>query len=1790
MKRILLLLIVLLSNLGIIYSQTHFSKVWSGNGLDHMNFYVTSATINGINLQNGDEIAVYDAGYCVGVGVYTGSYDVRVKASKDDPSTTTVIDGYREGNSFTFRLWDASESNEVTDVSVSVLSGNTTFVAGGTAYVSLAGSVACTPPTAPTVSLTQPSCGSSTGTITVTAPTGSGITYSIDGSDYSNTTGTFTGVSSGIYSVTAKSPLGCISIVTSVTINAQPVIPTQPGTITGNTPVCQGTSQTYSVTAVSGATSYTWTLPSGWTGTSTTNSITATVGATSGNITVTANNTCGSSSASTLSVNFTTAPAQPGTITGSTAICQGTSQTYSVTAVSGATSYTWSLPSGWNGTSTTNSITATVGATSGNITVTANNSCGSSTAQTLAVTVSALPAQPGTISGSATPCQGSSQTYSVTAVSGATSYTWTLPSGWNGTSTSNSITATVGATSDNISVTANNTCGSGTARTLAVTVAVIPSQPGTITGSATPCQGSSQTYSVTAVSGATSYTWTLPSGWTGTSTTNSITATVGATSGNITVTANNTCGSSSASTLSVNFTTTPAQPGTITGSTAICQGTSQTYSVTTVSGATSYTWTLPSGWNGTSTTNSITATVGATSGNITVTANNTCGSGTAQTLAVTVSALPAQPGTITGSATPCLGSSQTYSVTAVSGATSYTWTLPSGWNGTSTTNSITATVGATSDNISVTANNTCGSGTARTLAVTVAVIPSQPGTITGSATPCQGSSQTYSVTAVSGATSYTWTLPSGWTGTSTTNSITATVGATSGNITVTANNTCGSSSASTLSVNFTTAPAQPGTITGSTAICQGTSQTYSVIAVSGATSYTWTLPSGWNGTSTTNSITATVGATSGNITVTANNTCGSGTAQTLAVTVSPLPAQPGTISGSATPCQGSSQTYSVTAVSGATSYTWTLPSGWTGTSTTNSITATVGATSGNITVTANNTCGSGTARTLAVTVATAPAQPGTIAGSASPCQGSSQIYSVTAVSGATSYTWTLPSGWSGTSTTNSITATVGATSGNVSVTANNTCGSGTARTLAVTVANAPAQPGAITGSTTPCQGSSQIYSVTAVSGATSYTWTMPSGWTGTSTTNAITSTIGATSGSISVKANNTCGSGTAQTLAVTVSALPAQPGTITGSTTPCQGSSQTYSVTAVSGATSYTWTLPSGWTGTSTTNSITATVGATNGNISVTANNTCGSGTARTQAVTVATAPAQPGTITGSATPCQGSSQIYSVTAVSGATSYTWTLPSGWTGTSTTNSITANVGATSGNISVMANNSCGSGTSRTLSVTVSTTVAQPGSITGSTTVCQGSSQTYSISSVSGATSYTWSLPSGWSGSSTTTSITATAGASGGDISVTANNSCGTSIARTLSITVTTSPAQPGTISGNTTVCQGSSQTYIISSVSGASSYTWTLPSGWTGSSTSTSISATAGATSGNISVTANNSCGSGTSRTLSITVSTTPAQPGSITGSTTVCQGSSQTYSISSVTGATSYTWSLPSGWSGSSTSTSITATIGASGGDISVTASNSCSTSTARTLSITAIATPEAPTLGAITQPTCAVATGGVVLSGLPSTGTWTLTRTPGGTTATGTGSSATISELSTGTYTYTVSVESGCTSGASDDVVINAQPPTPSAPTISQDGNVLHSDAPDGNQWYNLNGSIDGATSQDYSPTSNGDYYAIVSLEGCNSDPSDTINFILSGINQEMLSASINLYPNPVSNELIIEIKGITKITNFEILNSEGQVVFKGNVIEKTVIETNHFTPGIYLIKLEIGNNYVCKKIVKK
>ncbi|MEI6748394.1 MAG: DUF4082 domain-containing protein, partial [Bacteroidota bacterium] len=102
-------------------------------------------------------------------------------------------------------------------------------------------------PSAPIASSVQPTCSNATGSITISSPTGSGIVYSIDGTNYQSNV-FFNTLSAGTYPVTAKNSVGCISAITSITINPQPETPGVPATIVTQ-PSCLFPTGTIEVTS-----------------------------------------------------------------------------------------------------------------------------------------------------------------------------------------------------------------------------------------------------------------------------------------------------------------------------------------------------------------------------------------------------------------------------------------------------------------------------------------------------------------------------------------------------------------------------------------------------------------------------------------------------------------------------------------------------------------------------------------------------------------------------------------------------------------------------------------------------------------------------------------------------------------------------------------------------------------------------------------------------------------------------------------------------------------------------------------------------------------------------------------------------------------------------------------------------------------------------------------------------------------------------------------------------------------------------------------------------------------------------------------------------------------------------------------------------------------------------------------------------------------------------------------------------------------------------------------------------
>ncbi len=555
--------------------------------------------------------------------------------------------------------------------------------------------------------------------------------------------------------------------------------------------------------------------------------------------------------------------------------------------------------------------------------------------------------------------------------------------------------------------------------------------------------------------------------------------------------------------------------------------------------------------------------------------------------------------------------------------------------------------------------------------------------------------------------------------------------------------------------------------------------------------------------------------------------------------------------------------------------------------------------------------------------------------------------------------------------------------------------------------------------------------------------------------------------------NHQCSTTSAQRWVV-INPLPVAAGTITGTATVCQGQTGvTYTVPAITNATGYTWALPTGATITSGANTNTITVSfntsAVSGNITVYGTNSCGNGTVSVNyALTVNPLPVAAGTITGTATVCQGQTGvIYTVPAIANATGYTWTLPAGATITAgaNTNNITVSFDATvvSGNITVYGTNSCGNGTvSANYALTVNP-VSVGGTIAGAATVCSGTNST--ILTLSGNTGNVVRWESSLDNFATagtpivnnTNTLTATnIAATTSFRAVVQSGVCNT--ANSAIATVTVNPVSVGgTIAGAATVCSGTNSTILTLSGNTGNVVRWesSLDNFATAgtpivNNTNTLTAANIAATTSFRAVVQSGVCSTANSATATVTVNPVSVG-GTITGAATVCSGTnSTTLTLSGNTGnvvrwESSLDNFATAGTPIANITNSLIATnLIATTSYRAVVQSGVCSTANSSTATVTV---NHLPTFTAV--PTNVLCYGGATGAITITTATGTEFSRDNGVTFVSGSSPYTFSGLAAGTYNVVVKDANTCTTVPT--VVTITQPTSVVNASISSQTNVL-------------------------------------------------------------------------------------------------------------------------------------------
>jgi hypothetical protein len=360
------------------------------------------------------------------------------------------------------------------------------------------------------------------------------------------------------------------------------------------------------------------------------------------------------------------------------------------------------------------------------------------------------------------------------------------------------------------------------------------------------------------------------------------------------------------STMTVQECQLPQQASPIVGPAVVCDNASYTYSIQHSPDATSYSWTLPNGWQGLSSDTFITVTTGTAGGTIIVNAINSCGGSTDRTLNVTSSTLTAAVTNTTSTNCPN-GTDGTATALGSNGVGTYSYS----WNTIPVQNLQTATgLSAGIYTVTITDQNNCTAQAQDSVSSPVTIV------INGSSThvACAGTNNG-SVTASvsSGGTSpysYSWN----------TSPVQNTQSASNLNagtyiVTVTDGHGC----TQTSSVNVPVAPVLGVTVSGTNVSCNGGSNgTMSAVPNGGAGPFSYT----WNTTPVQTTATATgLPAGSYSVEITDANTC---TASGLSIIFQPSPIAVNTSKSDAL-CFGSSTGKAYASASGGTgpySYHW----------------------------------------------------------------------------------------------------------------------------------------------------------------------------------------------------------------------------------------------------------------------------------------------------------------------------------------------------------------------------------------------------------------------------------------------------------------------------------------------------------------------------------------------------------------------------------------------------------------------------------------------------------------------------------------------------------------------------------------------------------------------------------------------------------------------------------------------------------------------------------------------------
>ncbi|MGX5817068.1 Ig-like domain-containing protein [Chitinophaga lutea] len=1191
---------------------------------------------------------VNHAGGCV----TTASATIMVSA----PPTVSAITGITNfcgGNTSTLSsatpggVWSSSNTAVATIDAAGVVTG----VATGTAtiYYTVTNGNGCTATQSTVVSIgAAPVVAPITGTNSVCVGDFSQLTNTTPGGTWSSSnpavaavnasTGMVLSMTTGTATISYTVSNGTCTVVrtTLFTVNTPLIV----APITGNNTVCTGGSIMLSSLTTGGS----------WASSNPTVAMIYPTGEVRGmapgsvTITYTLTNSASCSNSATFNLSVQSPTVVP-PVTGPTDICVGTSAIFANTTPGGV----WTSSN--TGVATINAAGNVTGISAGTttITYTLTEASGCTSAQTATLTVHALPALTA-ITGATGVCVGSNTTLANTTAGGS----WSSSNTAVATIDAAGVVTGVSAGTATITYTYTNAAGCTATRTATVTVNANPSVAA-ITGITDVCVGGGTTLSIATAGG----TWSSGDPAVATIAANGAVTGISAGTAIISYTVTNGSGCVTVRTATVTVHALPvADP--ITGASAICVGSTTTFTNTTAGGV----------W---SSSNPAVATIDAAgevtaiapgTTNIIYTVTNASGCISRPQVALAVNARPVVS-PILGVTSVCVGATTSLSSTTTGGV----WSSSDPAVATISATGEVSGISAGTATIAYTVTNGAGCVTARTATVTVNALPAV-GPITGTTSLCPGASATLANATAGG----TW---------STSSTVIATVNAAgevqavstgAAVITYTVINAsgCEQSVSTTVTVNAIPVVAP---IAGTTDVCVGATSTLTNATAGGA----WSTSDATVATVDAAGVVTGVSAGTADILYMVTNASGCGVAVAATVTVNDLPVV-APVTGTTQICVDATTTVESATAGGA----WSSSNTAIATVDAAGLVTGISAGTATITYTVTNAAGCVATQTAVVTVDALPvADP--VTGTLDVCVGATTTLATTSTGGA----------WSSSNTAIATVDAAGIVTGvdagvsTITYTVTNSAGCIATQAVNVTVDALPVVA-PVTGTTDVCVGATSTLASTTTGGV----WTSSSTAIATVDASGVVRGVSAGTATITYTVTNAAGCATAVTATVTVNALPTV-AAITGSTDVCISGTTTLTNTTAGG----TWTSSNPTVATIAANGEVTALTAGTTTITYTVGTGCTA--SATATVTVSALPTV-GAITGATILCDNATTTLTSTTAGG----TWTSSNPAVATIATNGEVTGITAGTTTITYTVTNGAGCTASQTTTVTVNGCIPQ----------------------------------------------------------------------------------------------------------------------------------------------------------------------------------------------------------------------------------------------------------------------------------------------------------------------------------------------------------------------------------------------------------------------------------------------------------------------------------------------------